>query len=351
MEKKGQVFTWDLVFASALFMLILSVIVYLWDSTSSEIQDSEILYNVGWYATTIGETLVRTAGSPENWTDSVAGSPGLWNYTNVMSFGLADTQKVLGSDDIQDRLIDPDKFLWFVKLLSEDYEHARYRVLRTGNFDFYIQITCRDPSTSDCFRNLHAPTVGNAVIPCYNGFWITVTNNTTTTTGGPGCVVGKFITPSNAYHMSSTSVNGVFNEPVNVSQITLSSRRKLDKAIEIKVVVYTKVNTNDSSPPIVFNSQISPSSGPPGTEFTIRANIADESGVDSSTTLALIQSPDGNTISSVNLYDDGLHGDLLLGDGVFGNRWNSTGFPEAAYFVDLRACDTLANCIEIDNIS
>ena len=68
-------------------------------------------------------------------------------------------------------------------------------------------------------------------------------------------------------------------------------------------------------------------------------------------TAAFIQSPDNVVVSSVNLFDDGLHGDLLLDDGVFGNRWNSTGFPEAAYFVDLRACDVLANCVDIDNIS
>jgi len=243
---KGQLFTWDMVFGTTLFMVVLLMVAYLWDSTVSEIQDAEIIYDIGWHATMLSEALVRTPGAPDLWEKTIVPSGPTWDYSNVLMFGFADTQQLIGSKNIQDRLIDPDKTLWFIRMVSEDYELARAMVLRTGRYDFYVQFKCREAGV-DCFRNLYVPTIKNAVITCDNGFVFNVVNNWTSVSfGGPygpwldTCIVGLYTTPSGAGFITSSTKNAVFNEPINVTEFSWVNQRSFDKAVEIKAVTYMK---------------------------------------------------------------------------------------------------------------
>jgi hypothetical protein len=243
---KGQIFTWDMIFGTTLFMAILLMVAYLWDSTVSEIQDAEVIYDIGWHATMLSETLVRTPGAPEQWETTITGGPVVWDYSKVLMFGFADNQQLMGSRNIQDRLTDPDKVLWFIRMVSEDYELARAMVLRTGKYDFYVQFKCRETGV-ECFRHLYVPTIRNGVITCNNGFRFDVINNWTyVTLGGPYgspvdyCIVGLYTTPSAAGFITSSTKNAVFNEPVNVSEFSWFNQRSFDKAIEVKVVTYMK---------------------------------------------------------------------------------------------------------------
>ena len=106
--------------------------------------------------------------------------------------------------------------------------------------------------------------------------------------------------------------------------------------------------------PIISNGQVVPLSGPPGTIFTITADISDPQGVDPATTKAHIQDPDEADVVVVDLYDDGLHSDGGAGDGTYGEAWDSTGVCVAplgcAYFIDIVACDMLGTCGEAENI-
>ena len=67
---------------------------------------------------------------------------------------------------------------------------------------------------------------------------------------------------------------------------------------------------------------------------------------------AYIQSPDESNIYVLSLYDDGNHGDLSNGDGTYGNIWDSSGYPETTYYVDIVAIDSsLSNNLnELENI-
>jgi hypothetical protein len=108
--------------------------------------------------------------------------------------------------------------------------------------------------------------------------------------------------------------------------------------------------TNDVTPPSIQNAKVNPTSGPSGTIFIITAEITDSLGVDPTTTIAHIQNPDEKDVAQVTLYDDGAHSDGAANDGIYGNKWDSTGFPVASYFVDITACDLIGNCGEAENI-
>ncbi len=63
--------------------------------------------------------------------------------------------------------------------------------------------------------------------------------------------------------------------------------------------------------------------------FSVR--VADPSGLSFSVN---IRSPDGHSVGVVSLYDDGLHGDSVAGDGLYANQWVPAG--EKQYSVDVR---------------
>ncbi len=111
-----------------------------------------------------------------------------------------------------------------------------------------------------------------------------------------------------------------------------------------------KTTNEDFISPIIQNAQINPTSGPMDTVFIITAEITDSSGVNATTTIAHIQNPDETDIALITLYDDGLHSDGAVNDNIYGNTWDSTGFPLAPYYVDITACDILGNCRENENI-
>lgn len=67
-----------------------------------------------------------------------------------------------------------------------------------------------------------------------------------------------------------------------------------------------------------------------GSQITIRVKAVGAFSVS-----AKIQSPDGQQLSSVSLYDDGNHNDLLAKDGVWATTWYAAGSSEDRYFIDI----------------
>lgn len=49
---------------------------------------------------------------------------------------------------------------------------------------------------------------------------------------------------------------------------------------------------------------------------------------------SFLQSPDGTSLVTVTLYDDGKHNDLLANDGVWGNTWRAGGAGIDKYYID-----------------
>ena len=62
-----------------------------------------------------------------------------------------------------------------------------------------------------------------------------------------------------------------------------------------------------------------------------------------------IQQPDEIDIATLQLFDDGMHGDGASGDGIYANIWNSAG-ASGEYYVDVISWDGL-NRVEADNVA
>ena len=162
-NKKGQVFTADLAVATLIFMIILGVIFYLWTETVDDISSSETEYEMVWLSTAVSEQLVRIPGVPYNWTLN----PGISNITVI---GLADTQTVGQNTEPLDRVLDPNKMLFFINNSRDKYATVKNKLFGTGKYDYYIEFACLDAYTSDCFNNLHAEMFDVDNVTCDNGF-------------------------------------------------------------------------------------------------------------------------------------------------------------------------------------
>lgn len=106
----------------------------------------------------------------------------------------------------------------------------------------------------------------------------------------------------------------------------------------------------DHMPPVLTEPYINAGIGERGTkfDFSIRAYDGD-SGVDASKVMAKIKLPDGDTLATVLLYDDGDLGDQYAGDGIFASFWTSSVAGEGLYSVDFQAFDRAGNSVVLNN--
>ncbi|MCW4034526.1 MAG: right-handed parallel beta-helix repeat-containing protein, partial [Candidatus Bathyarchaeota archaeon] len=93
----------------------------------------------------------------------------------------------------------------------------------------------------------------------------------------------------------------------------------------------------DKAPPTISNSQVTPDSGTPETIFTITTDVEDPAGIQS--VIASIQRPDETEVASVELTNGSSYSGI----------WDSTGFLEGTYYVDIIATDNVGNSIEEEN--
>jgi len=160
LNHKAQIFTWDLILATAIFLIVLATILSLWTDTIEDLEVLDTSYEMDWLATTVAEQLARTPGSPLDWTNA----PNIYNITVI---GLADTRTIGNDTRIQDRVIDPDKLISFINLTKGNgYASMRNKLFGTGKYDFYIEISCLDPATMDCFEGLKLDNTANYNITC-----------------------------------------------------------------------------------------------------------------------------------------------------------------------------------------
>jgi hypothetical protein len=165
LNRKAQIFTWDIILATVIFLIVLGTILFLWTDTLEDIDSADTEYEISWLATAVSEQLARTPGMPYNWTLSS-------NIGNITVIGLADTKQI-GTDRITlDRVLDPDKVVALIDLaqnLPSDqnrYSKLRNRVFGTGKYDFYVELSCVDRTVMDCFEGLHLDNYVNYNVPC-----------------------------------------------------------------------------------------------------------------------------------------------------------------------------------------
>ena len=161
-SKKAQVFTWDVVLATILFMVVLWMFIYLWAGAMEDLTNSEIEYELNWLSTAVSEQLVRNAGVPHNWTKDP-------QPEKITIFGLADTETIGEVNRTLDRVLDPDKVIDFINLTKTSYLPIRNKLFGSGRYDYYVEFYCLDAYSLDCFENLHLETIERGNVTCQNG--------------------------------------------------------------------------------------------------------------------------------------------------------------------------------------
>jgi len=161
LSKKAQVFTWDVVLATILFMVVLWIFLYLWADTLEDLANSETEYELSWLSTAVSEQLVRNPGVPYNWTKNP-------QPASITIMGLADTETIANSTTTLDRVLDADKVMHFINLTKESYPPIRNKLFGSGRYDFYVEFYCLDNYAFDCFENLKLETIDHGNITCEN---------------------------------------------------------------------------------------------------------------------------------------------------------------------------------------
>ncbi|MBW1827489.1 MAG: SPOR domain-containing protein, partial [Deltaproteobacteria bacterium] len=100
----------------------------------------------------------------------------------------------------------------------------------------------------------------------------------------------------------------------------------------------------DSTPPALTEPNVGSAIGVKGKQIHFSIRVLDgDSGIDTSKVTAGIRMLEGDTGATVQLYDDGKHGDKEPGDGLFANWWNSSEAGEGFHAVDFYAVDQAGN--------
>jgi hypothetical protein len=121
-DRKGQLFSGDMVMGSIVFIAALAMAFFLWNSVTDDINRSEDLRTMQKKGTEAIDQLIRTPGIPED-----------WNQFNVDIPGLA-------SDD---RIINESKAISFMSLMNSSdssYDDNKHK-LGVAPYEFYLNAT------------------------------------------------------------------------------------------------------------------------------------------------------------------------------------------------------------------
>ncbi|MBN2251715.1 MAG: LamG domain-containing protein [Candidatus Altiarchaeota archaeon] len=173
-SKKAQVFTWDVVIATLIFLVFISILIVMWIDTVTEMSSAEMHYEISWLSTAISEQLVRTPGSPSNWSENPV-------LENITIMGLADLETIGNTSRTLDRVLDADKLMHFINLTKNNYGRIKSKFFSAGKYDFYVELYCPDSQGLDCFNGLDTETIDYGNITCNNGPVFYMENHTVST--------------------------------------------------------------------------------------------------------------------------------------------------------------------------
>jgi hypothetical protein len=120
--KKGQVFTWDLAISISIFLIVLAMLFYMWNTTTSKATETRDIYEMESIATEVTELLIRTPGVPKDWENSTK-----YPVFNITAIGLA---------NVDPRVLSRDKIYRFATL---NYSDVR-PLLGTRQYNFYFNM-------------------------------------------------------------------------------------------------------------------------------------------------------------------------------------------------------------------
>jgi hypothetical protein len=100
----------------------------------------------------------------------------------------------------------------------------------------------------------------------------------------------------------------------------------------------------DDEPPRLMYPRPTPTYLTEGDTVAILGRVVEGSGLNM--VRATIENPVGMLVATIDLFDDGLHGDSLAGDGLYGNTWETPPWEQKFYNVNVSLEDGQANAIE-----
>jgi hypothetical protein len=132
----GQIFSGEFVVSYLIFLVVLMLLLYLWNTTTRGILDSDTQYSINEASVDVAEQLVRTPGNPFNWTARNVSSIGLANESRrLMRYKIIEFIRMLNTSDTS--LCDGG---------NPNYECNRY-LLGLGNYELYFNLTYINKTT------------------------------------------------------------------------------------------------------------------------------------------------------------------------------------------------------------
>jgi hypothetical protein len=140
-HKRGQILSSEFIIAAVIFMFVLGAILFMWTTTTLQINQSELVYTMDESATSAAEKLVRTGGLPRNWSkldaDDIA-AIGLVNESRILDLGKLDRFLEMMNDSGLPS--DHDNPCGFSDPLINNYGCNKH-FLGLGKYDFHFNMT------------------------------------------------------------------------------------------------------------------------------------------------------------------------------------------------------------------
>ncbi len=150
MKRRGQMFTWDMIFGLVLFLLTFGITISIWETSYTELRLSEEGYEMTWLVETVGDQLVRTGGDPP-----------YWSRDNVITYGLTEERGAYGESE--SRIIDADKLLMLLQDIRSNYTKVRNKLLGSGTYELYLEVSCLNSTSLACLHGIPLQTVTETV--------------------------------------------------------------------------------------------------------------------------------------------------------------------------------------------
>ncbi len=153
-NKCGQVFTWDLAISISIFLIVLAMLFYMWDSTISKVTATKEIYEAERISMDVTEQLIRTPGVPHDWENQ--------NISNLSVFGLA---------NVEPRILNKNKILKFVNYTNPGHPNYSYArpLIGTNWYEFYFNMTYLNGSQ----LILNNTVIASGIIPVNSAFELT----------------------------------------------------------------------------------------------------------------------------------------------------------------------------------
>jgi hypothetical protein len=118
---KAQIWSMDFAASLIVFLFVLVVVLFVWSYANTQVAESKTNERMQYMASSISDSLVRTAGFPEG-----------WGASNVSVIGLAE----------QENLLSEEKVNTFIEMgnSSNLSEYRRTKSILETPYDFYFQV-------------------------------------------------------------------------------------------------------------------------------------------------------------------------------------------------------------------